>query len=167
MITTIIVYIQMRPPNVTFLNACKMYGEPCMVSRLHPKSINSWWAIKSRSVSTRKSVWKDTCTCCLGPKKPLQLHRGYHEIHQHIDWRYLDPGCNIGHTGLGWINSENKIRQSNLFGLKIHSSSKAMQVLEYHWCVLPCKSLITFFGTFLVTLSVLLCRCRQSSAVTN
>ena len=73
--------IQMKPADVTVLNAQDvwrtLYG-----SELYPKSINSTWAIKSRSVSTRKSLRKDICR--LGPKKPLQLHRGYHEIHQCI-----------------------------------------------------------------------------------
>ena len=62
--------------------------------------------------------------------------------------------------GLGWITSENKIHQSDLLGLKIHSSSKAMPVLEYHWCILPRQSSISFSGTFVVPSSVSLCRCR-------
>jgi len=63
--------------------------------------------------------------------------------------------------GLGWIASENNIRQSDLLGLKIHSSSKGMPVLEHHWCVLPLQSSISFSGTFLVPSSVSLCRCRH------
>ena len=63
--------------------------------------------------------------------------------------------------GLGWINSDNKIRQSDLYGLKIHSSLRAMPGLEYQWCVLPSRSSITFSGTFLVPSSVSLCRCRH------
>ena len=52
--------------------------------------------------------------------------------------------------GLGWITSENEIRQSDLYGLKIHSSSKAMPELEYQWCILPRRSSFTFSGTFLI-----------------
>jgi len=63
--------------------------------------------------------------------------------------------------GLGWITSENKILQSDLLGLKIHSSSEGMPVLEYHWCVLPLQSSISFSGTFLVPSSVSLCHCRH------
>ena len=76
--------IQMKPADVTVFNAQDarrtLYGK-----QLHPKSINSTWVINSRSVSTRKSLRKDTCL--LGPKKPVQLHRNpsvYHEIHRCI-----------------------------------------------------------------------------------
>ena len=63
--------------------------------------------------------------------------------------------------GLGWITSENKIRQSDLYGLKIHSSSKAMPELEYQWCILPRRSSFAFSGTFLIPSSVSLCQCRH------
>lgn len=62
---------------------------------------------------------------------------------------------------LGWITSENKIRQSDLSGLKVHSFSKAIPIFEYQWCVLPRRSSITFSGTFLIPSSVSLCRCRH------
>ena len=63
--------------------------------------------------------------------------------------------------GLGWITSGHKIRQSDLYGLKIHSSSKTVPILEYEWCLLPRRSSITFSVTFLVSPSVYLCRCRH------
>ncbi len=62
---------------------------------------------------------------------------------------------------LGWITSENKIRQSELSGLKNFSSSKGIPTMENEVCVLPRNSSITFSGTFLIPSSVSLCRCRH------
>ena len=63
--------------------------------------------------------------------------------------------------GLGWITSENKIRQSALYELKIQSSVRTMPGSEYQWCVLPRRSSVTFSGTFLIPSGVSLCRCRH------
>ena len=63
--------------------------------------------------------------------------------------------------GLGWITNENKIRQSDLHELKIHSSLRSMPGSEYQWCVLPRRSSITFSGTFLIPSGVSLCHCRH------
>ena len=63
--------------------------------------------------------------------------------------------------GLGWITSENKIRQSALCELKIHSSVRTMPGSEYQWCVLPRRSSVTFSGTFLIPSGVSLCHCRH------
>ena len=63
--------------------------------------------------------------------------------------------------GLGWITSENKIRQSTLYELKIHSYMRIMPGSEYHWCVLPRRSSVTFSGTFLFPAGVSLCHCRH------
>ena len=56
---------------------------------------------------------------------------------------------------LGWITNEKKIRQSGMYGFKIHSD------LGYELCVLPLHSSITFPGTFLIPLTVSFCRCRH------
>ena len=63
--------------------------------------------------------------------------------------------------GLGWMTNENKIRQSDLHELKIHSSLRAIPGSEYQWCVLPRRSSITFSGTFLIPSGVSLCHCRH------
>lgn len=62
---------------------------------------------------------------------------------------------------LGWITSENKIRHSELSGLKILSSSKGNPTMQNELCVLPRNSSITISGTFLIASSVSLCRCRH------
>ena len=60
---------------------------------------------------------------------------------------------------LGWITHENKIRQSDLFGLKIYSTLDDIPTYGYEWCALPLRYSFTFPGTFLIPLTVSLCRC--------
>ena len=60
---------------------------------------------------------------------------------------------------LGWITHENKVRQSALFGLKIYSTLDQTLTYGYEWCALPLRYSFTFPGTFLIPLTVSLCRC--------
>ena len=60
---------------------------------------------------------------------------------------------------LGWITHENKVRQSALFGLKIYSTLDQTPTYGYEWCALPLRYSFTFPGTFLIPLTVSLCRC--------
>ena len=60
---------------------------------------------------------------------------------------------------LGWITHENKVQQSALFGLKIYSTLDQTPTYGYEWCALPLRYSFTFPGTFLIPLTVSLCRC--------
>ena len=61
--------------------------------------------------------------------------------------------------GLGWITSKNKIRRMNTIGLKMNP--RMVPNYGYEWCVLPLHTSITFPGTFLIPLTVSLCRCKH------
>jgi len=64
--------------------------------------------------------------------------------------------------GLRWVTNENKIRQSALYELKIHSSVRTMPGSEYEWCVLSRRSSVTFSDTFIIPSGVSFGHCRHT-----